>query len=426
MSFCLIFTIVFSGFLTNFLNLFSFNLSTLLIDLFIVVTIVVYLIFGKGLTRGLEFNIKEQPFKMYLVFLFLLIFKALFDENNLIERVLGFRNYAIYLSVVFLAPLYFRSHLRIERYIHFWITISFILCVFSIIQGIFFNYLPKILLTPKSDEIFSFYETNIVRVNGLIGNPINFSGFLLLFFALTSSSLIYTRKIKFLLFTLLCLIALYLTYSRISLIGALLILSVGVGLYLLKIKYSKIKLGIYLILALVGITIFSNVFFSREFEKNIMVQRMLGNEETTKGSNLEHILEIEMAIKYIKDYPILGVGIGSQGESGLGQKIITDGAWYQIVLELGAPVAVCFFLIIFYSLFHVYNLYIKSSDSFFLILTSSYITFSAFIILSGFINSLFLSKIIYIEYWLLLGIILGYNRISIIQRKILIEREQFR
>lgn len=331
------------------------------------------------------------------------------------ERVLGFRNIVVYASTIFAVPILIRNGEYVRNLLNVWFIFGFILSVFSIFQGIFFQYLPEILQTYNGEIPATFHGTELIRVNGLLGNQIIFTGFIVMYLLLSYSFWKDTKKPKYLLYTLTALIASFLTYSRVVYIAVFIMLLMR---SMLKISFGTgLKLLLYSMLLLGGIFLINwgldNKLWSI-FQSSFMFQRLSGEDITTQGSDEGHLFITLEAINAIVQNPLLGLGMGSQGESsgaGLGtNSIIPDGSWFQLLLELGVPVSIIFFVIqivIFRVLIKNGKKSEKTFDKSLSIGIASYLIFVFFV---GFVDSIFTYRITYILYWFFISLLLVKER----------------
>lgn len=398
--------IVFSGFINNFLDIFSFNLSTLIVDLYLLAG----LIYVFQLKDRLILEKYKKLLNMYIVLAIFAFLKLILDSNPLAERILGYRNYIVYSTAFLLVPALTNSLIDVRKIVVIWINSCFIVCSFSIFQGLFFDSLPTILLTPKSDDLFTFYDSNLIRTNGLIGNPINFTGFAVLFFALSFNMFVYMRKKKYLVYAIVGLIALYFTYSRVAYLGVFMIVLIT---YFSNAKISLTRKIKQLLGTLFVIVVLGSIYYDQLISGSsdvFIIQRLLGNEETTQSSNEDHLLDTYNAANAIGENLLLGVGFGTQGESAKGERIITDGSWFHFLLELGTPLSILLICFMIFNLKFVYSIFKRSEFGFIKSLCITFISFTCFLFIVSFVNSILIARVIYLQYWTLLGLIIaGYT-----------------
>ena len=372
--------------------------GTLLTDIFCFMVVIFY-----GLEKGVQGKIGKKEI-VVLGFAILLgamiILKSLTDNNIVIERILGVRNFFLYLlsGITLISQKKWYSHLTIE-YIY---RISIFLCAFAISQYLFRNIFPKNLLSlPQDADAFFFTGTDIFRVNALVGNTIIFTGLAIWTFGMSVSRFIYRKSIIEFISLTLSSLAVFLTYSRAA--WAFMIFQ---SLFIYFMVNRKTLNGVVRSLFVVLSMTFFISFYYINNSDSFVFKRLLSTESTTAGSTQVHGKQLRDAWSIVKDNPIFGVGVGSQGTSAQSHNvIITDGWMPQVALELGLPIAVLLLSFIFLISHFAYKLYKSVTDWSMSSFCISFMSITLYYLSTGLINSAFVGKVTYIVYWMCAGVI---------------------
>lgn len=274
----------------------------------------------------------------------------------------------------------------------------FALCVFGIVQGIFSQSLPLKLFVLRGDAPFGIGEDQF-RPTGLTGNPIIFSSIVIFASALFTALWLEKRRFRYIVALFCSLLANYLTYTRATLFLLLPVLAaVWLLHHRLRLKHVMIAIaGLVLAVAAVQF-LFLNV------TGLFIIQRLQGANQESAGSTIGHIVTIQNAWDAIVAHPLAGVGIGSQGNSvGPENAIITDGAWWILMLEFGVPLSLFVVLLLILGLVPLAR-YVLRRDSQNRALAIAILAFHAYLFPANFINSGILGHISFGLYWALLGL----------------------
>ncbi|MHC2990789.1 hypothetical protein OB13_04035, partial [Pontibacter sp. HJ8] len=110
----------------------------------------------------------------------------------------------------------------------------------------------------------------------------------------------------------------------------------------------------------------------------------------------------------LKKHYIAGAGVGSQGASGdPAKKIITDGYWFQLLLENGILLGLLYFA--FYVscfLFALLSFY-KTDNLLLRQLCMAFIAFSTYFYAASFLNSGFAGRTNFVIYWVIFGLLVA-------------------
>jgi O-antigen ligase len=272
------------------------------------------------------------------------------------------------------------------------------LSAFGLFQGIYSNALPLTLFVLRGDNRFNVGEDQF-RPTGLTGNPIIFSSILVFASAYFLAQWLEKRRSRFLLALSFSLAANYLTYTRASIA---LVIPVLILVWLLsnrfRIKHKMIVAVAIILAAAGGLYLFvSNVDL-------IIVQRFQTSSTESLNSTLDHFVQISNANAAIASSPWLGAGMGSQGNSvGPDNVIITDGAWWIILLEFGIPLTILIVTVLLLALVPIAK-FVLRPESTNRSLAIATLSFHAYVVPAGFINSAILGHISFGLYWVVLGL----------------------
>jgi hypothetical protein len=382
-----------AGFVTNFVPVITFNTGTLLLfSLAFFLSLLALL----QLLNPLPRLVGLATFATFAV-TGLMVLKAVTDSNPLSQR-------AQELGIYFLGGWPFLFFVQVddsqtrERFMRALAIGLFCLCVFGIVQSVLNSSLPVSLFLLRGDGTFTVSEDQW-RATGLTGNPITFSSILVfassLFFALWLEK----RRFRFL-FALLCsVVANYLTYSRAS---VALLVPVLVVVWLLHYRFRRRQVLVALFSLVLIATAAAFLLFNAT--DLLIVQILTNSSEGTQGSTLAHLMTIQDAREAIAGNPLSGVGVGSQGNSVPPENaIITDGAWWILMLEFGVPLSIVFVVLLVLLLIPI-GKHVLRRDSKQRTLAIATLAFHAYLFPASFINSAILGHISFGLYWAVLGL----------------------
>lgn len=396
----LIISTLLSGFVSNFLSNYIPSAGALLTDTLCFLVIIFYI-----LEKGLQGKIGKAEiiiFGLAVLFGLLIIVKSLTDNNLMIERILGIRNFFLYLLAGITLVSQKKQYLFLT--IEYTYKMSIFLCVFAICQYLFRDILPQNLLSlPQDANAFFFNGTDIFRVNALIGNTIIFTGLAIWTSAMSVSRFIYKKSPVEFTNLVLSSMAVFLTYSRAAWVF-IIFQTLFIYFMINKKSINGILRFLFIVLSMPLFLAFYYINNSDDF----IIKRLLSTESTTVGSTQVHGKQLRDAWSVIEDNPIFGVGVGSQGTSAQNHDvIITDGWMPQVILELGFPIGILllfFVLIVSYFAYKLHKTVIEwTLDSF----SISFMSITLYYLSTGLINSAFVGKVTYLIYWICAGIILS-------------------
>lgn len=344
----LVLSLVFRGIINNFVLL---GLGTALVDIALFLCILMFFMRINYVKKNLICN-------LYLLWsvlcAFILSIQILLTMTDIQSGLLSYRNDILYFIPVFLF-LSTKFVVDINKLYLVIVRSGTILCAYAIFQFIGRGWLPKQFLVPLGEVIFDLSGTDIIRVNGLIGNTIIFSGYVNLLFSLILAKLWYENKNKELYFELMVvIIANLFTFSRASNAGMFLIFIVQFILFIkFDVTLSKIKILVILLFVLILLLTLSFPYL----QDTILFERIFNsNSVWNVGSDNGHIADIIRALEAIIDNPILGVGAGTVGYSStLENQIVQDGSFWIYLVEWGIFLNCLYWMLIFIILYTVYK-----------------------------------------------------------------------
>jgi hypothetical protein len=391
--------ILFNGIISNFLpSLSGIGLGTIILDSDLIVGMIILItaiIYTKKIILS-DFMILF----IFFAFSFMLLIKTGLDDNALTERLLGWRNYIIYgLPSILFLYINFDKH----KYIRFLTILMTVLCIFAISQYFLHNIYPSDLLKLKIEEnSFSFFGTNITRVNGLVGNTIIFTGFSFLASLLNLNIFLTSRKPIYLVAFVVCYLSLWLTFSRAAWVIGTAMLMFN---YMIIARFKISRLIIFTtIIIILGVTVYA---WLNSNTNSFIYRRLFSQEVSTQGSDVVHFGQINSAIAKLQEQPTLGVGLGTQGGSADTKHIIISDGWLlQLALEFGVPLAIVFVICLICVL--LYGFWImKFKQSSLDVLAVTFISATIYFLITGILNSALVGKTVYAVYFIILGLLLS-------------------
>ncbi len=375
------------------------------------IRLLILIIFFLWLLRGLAKKKLFIPFSattaLILSFLFINTFSLFFAENI----IWALRKLLFFLSIF---PLYFiiSDLLRQNKYlflklINFALIGGFISALIGIIQfgaqfvwGITPTYIfwTKII-TPFLGNSFSAevfrYPSWLVNIGGhtflraiaFFPDPHMYS-FYLGILSLISLGMFFNHKKRkhflpknfsanFYLFTFLILLfADLLTFSRGGYLGLL----CGLSFFLLIIFLNNSK-NINPLTTLLTFSFLFAIIFLFTFSNNIITQRFFSTFNPSEGSNSGRLEIWRQSLNIIREYPIMGVGLGNYSltvkpSTSYREPIYAHNTFLDIASESGIPNALIWLFLLLVAFTKFYNIYKRKNDFLFLGLASSLVVFT--------------------------------------------------
>jgi hypothetical protein len=386
-------TLFIAGFITNFTPLIEFNTGTLLL---FSLALFLSLLGLAQLVNPLQKSVGLATLAALAVTC-LMVLKVAIDSNPLSERLQE-------LAIYFLGGWPFLFFLQVddakirERFMRTLAVGLFGLCAFGIVQGVLGSSLPENFFLLRGDPLF-FITDDILRPTGLTGNPIIFSSILTFSSALFFALWLEKRAFPFLLALLCSLLANYLTYSRASFY---LVIPVLVAVWVLHHRFRRRQTIVALVAVVLILAAVAVLFLNTP--DLLIAQILLNAREGTQGSTLGHLMTIQDARQAIAAHPLIGIGVGSQGNAvGPENAIITDGAWWILMLEFGVPLSILLVVVLVLILIPVAK-HVLRRDSKQRALPIASLAFHAYLFPASFINSAILGHISFGLYWATLGL----------------------
>lgn len=390
----ILFFVLFRGFIENFLGH-----GTLYVDFcFGILTLwSLYTCINGGVFKTFRGRMLMKYLWLYIFWIVLCaivcVFQAWLGRTSVYDAVIEFRNNCLYTGLFFISAITLNLH-SIKSFYRFFINCGVLICIFAIMQYLFRNSLPDSLLFLNDEGNFGFYGRDTIRVTGLMGNTIIFSGFTIVLFSLVWAQILAENcKINGLWIKLVIIaMANFLTFSRSSIVGMVAVFVLEIFLQgVAKRNVFKTILLIFsllLIIAFLALTIFRDT---------IIVKRLMdGDNLWNLGSDAGHFSMIQEAIEEIKENWLFGKS----------NKIITDGAIWAYMLEMGIPVFIIYCILVFaLILFAIKNC--RSANKTVRTLAFGYIAMNAYFIVSSFINSAYAARSVLVFIWFIGGMLLA-------------------
>jgi len=349
-------------------------------------------------SKTIKFTIPQNNYTPLIKYIFyvsgiVLLFytvKLPFYDLGIYSRVVAWFKFGVIPMIMFLPFAMKISKEQTDELVNFLMKLSVIPCLLGIIQFFFKDFLPSFLVnfsiaSERSDD-FMIGTVIYFRTNGLIGNPLEYSFFLLIIQTLSLSKFYLTGKKLYIYLYLISFLATVTTLSRFAFGGSLLIF------LLVPLGYREFKKVLYLLFSLLLIGSFILVLYGDQIEiySNIS-ERLLSKSEESNNSTETRGKYFAITLNLISELPYLFTGYQIGAFSSVNEsadKDLHDGFWFAVLLEQGVP----FF--IFYCYFWLYLLYRTIRN----ILLVDCVSISAFIIIllqmiGGIVNSSYFNMI---------------------------------
>ena len=242
---------------------------------------------SKNNIKKLFYNVKEFSTSFLGIGMIFLTLIMIISTVYALEKSLAIKEsfrFITYIALLFIIKYEIEEDSKIKNIIKCIVVITSILCIFGIVQ-----YFTKIGLNPI------FVSSEGTRITSTMENPNGFGAYLILsffpIFMLSFDRINKKRRMVFIGISLLMVVNIFFTYSRNATVGF------AIGIVILAILYNYKILGIFLVII--------PVFF--------MDTSLIHRFSNMKISVLNdpRIKLWKVAIKMIKDHPIMGVGNGN-------------------------------------------------------------------------------------------------------------------
>ena len=390
----IILLVIFRGFIDNFIG----N-GTLLVDaLFLCLLIWAIGALLRGEVSGSR---HKKLLKLYLAWCLLCLIvgfmQVVTGRTGLYDAVIGFRNNNIYTGLFFIAALRLDKK-SVKRYYNLFINCGVAICLFAIFQFLLRDLLPIELLVLKGEDIFELFNSDIIRVTGLMGNTIIFGGFAIVLFSLIWAELnvLNYRSVRLWLKLVIVAISNFLTFSRASVFGM-----VAVFVLEFLIYGCARRRAIEYILATLAMLVAVFVLAITVFRDTVIVQRILGlNSSWVSGSDAGHYEMIDVATDMIMQNWLIGTLMGQSN------RIITDGSIWAYILEMGIPVFILYCILICFLVATAFKK-LSKRNNIANTLSLGYIGMISYFVVFSFINSAYASRSVLTFVWLIAGMLLS-------------------
>ncbi len=393
-----ILTLMTFGFWVNFTGI------TLIIDIAGVSMLVYSILLYKGQIRITpEYKSIFIEIAVFFFGIFVITLISLIRNITLKMCLLGARDYWAFILFGFVIHSLIPNEESHNKLVDYITGFSVLMCFFGIIQFIFHSKLPESLLHVRSGRLDYVYGLGdlIFRINGLFENSIVFNGIIIISSALTFAALLVKGKSIYRLLSFgITVIANILTFSRVALIGSIMVYCV---VYILLGKKGKAEK--YIKILAIGTT---GLFLFMTFASETALYQRLFNSSITLTSDIVHTRTILQAHEAIRDNWLLGLGMGTQGydSSGSTVNVIRDGCWMQFALELGVPltlwIAGLLLILLVTAIRRLKYVYYPSQK----IVCVVFISITLYFIVASFINSSYNAKEVFGLCWVITGLML--------------------
>jgi len=413
--------LVFVGVITNLFPQTSFNAGTMVVDA-LYAAIAVAAVFGP--LRKEAFKALRVPLALFVLLALWCLGLAAFGDGVLSQRVMGFRNNIVYPGVWLLVGLSARE-IGLRRLRETIWYAGLVICAFAIVQALFHHDLPdSVMLLGHGEDRFGFEGQDIFRPTGLVGNTIVFSGFSAI--VLLVGWMRPERKKSLLqkLLTLIPAAALFLTYTRTANVAILLVWGFAWSFFGMKSwRRSLLRAGVvfFTLWILLGgdadstpqaaFTKYIKSFFPEK--TTFVIDRMSSQDASSIGSTNRHLLLLKQGLRLLKEHPVCGVGLGSQGYSSKASEdicVMRDGYWMATALEFGIPgtlVWLAFVTWVFFSLMRRANGGADDRDATARSLAASLMLAFAYFGITSLLNSSYSARTNQCLLWMCVGALLS-------------------
>lgn len=352
------------------------------------------------------FKVPIKNYEKSIIFFGSFILIGILLKMIILKESLTFQSIYIWISYYVLPFLTFFSIRAINNYdkiIYFISKVGFYVIIFGYLQILFTAYLPiEFRLIPNVESnimgVIRFEDFIFNPPNGLIGNSMIFGTFLIIIFTLYLKEYFDVKSIWNMTKVLLIWILIFFLFSRAAFVGSFLVATIYLVTYI-----PKKRLFIYFLVGfIVGLPIIMILYENNQFMEH-MINRIILIDESAIQSTQMHVNDYVKVFDILEKYPFFGIQLGSDFNS----RIITDGTWFQNLLDIGI------FLFGIYLLFWIYLFYFilkryfkrKKENNISVILLSLII----YISLANFLNSSYLAKINSILFMMMMMGILFYS-----------------
>lgn len=334
----------------------------------------------------------------------------------LAEQFTTIRSHALYAFIAIYIATALRDRGELTQLLQLIMRLGIAFSVFGIAQYVFRAQLPPWLLASSDTRLFSYFGTDITRSNGLMGNTIVYSAVLLLFLSLWAFKFAQQPTWRTAVGTALVIVALFTTFSRIAIVGAIVIAVLAVlrmlgrrGIkYLMPGLFTAVAVG-----AIVTLGLLANPATSQTIGESFIVKDLFGGQNASvQGSTAGHDTFTDFAVKSFGDNPWTGVGIGSQSAQGITAVQITDGANLAVAVEGGLALFLPWMLLIVATALATLRSrrYLAPEHRFLAVALFIFIAYQFGA--ASFVNSAIIGKTPFLLFWSTFGILVALSRLG--------------
>lgn len=332
------------------------------------------------------------------------------------EQLATVRSHALYVFLAIYIATCVEETAELRRLLEMIMRLGVAFSVFGILQYLLRAQLPTWLLASSDTRVFSYFGTDITRSNGLMGNTIVYSAVLLLFLSLWAFKFAQRPTWRSGLASVVVIVALMTTFSRIAIAGAAVIAVLALLRMLGKEGISKLVPGLVafsLLGSVVVVALLADPTTSRAIADSFIVKELFGGQnESVQGSTAGHDAFTQFALNSFGSNPWTGVGIGSQSVVGTTAVQITDGANLAVAVEGGLALFIPWMLLIVTAGLAAFAAR-KVVEAEYRFLAYSLVVFIAYQFgAASFVNSAIIGKTPFLLFWAAFGILMGLARAS--------------
>jgi|GEM_PF-6667020 len=386
--------VIFNGLALAIIKLLSLNIPASIFSYLALVTLFIIII-------NSLFKIPIKNYEKSIIFFgsFILIgilLKMNFKESLTLQSIYIWISYYV---IPFLTFLSLRAINNYDKIIYFISKVGFYVVIFAYLQLLFPAYLPiEFRLIPEAEStiigVIRFQDFIFNTPNGLIGNAMIFGTFLIILFTLYLKQYFDDKSIWNICKVILTWILIFFLFSRAAFLGSIIIFGIYMFTYTSKKKIFFYSLFIFIFSLFIIMILYENNQFVQ-----YMINRIIGIDENAIQSTNIHINEYIKVFDILEKYPFLGIQLGSDFDS----RIITDGTWFQNLLDMGILLFGIYLLFWIYLFYFILRRYFKrKKENNISVIALSLIIYIG---LANFLNSSYLAKTNSILFMIMIGIL---------------------
>ena len=386
--------VIFNGLSLAIIKLLSLNIHASIFSYLALVTLFIIII-------NSLFKIPIKNYEKSIIFFgsFILIgilLKMNFKESLTLQSIYIWISYYVFPFLTFLS---LRAINNYDKIIYFISKVGFYVVIFAYLQLLFPAYLPiEFRLIPEAEStiigVIRFQDFIFNTPNGLIGNAMIFGTFLIILFTLYLKQYFDDKSIWNICKVILTWILIFFLFSRAAFLGSIIIFGIYMFTYTSKKKIFFYSLFIFIFSLFIIMILYENNQFVQ-----YMINRIIGIDENAIQSTNIHINEYIKVFDILEKYPFLGIQLGSDFDS----RIITDGTWFQNLLDMGILLFGIYLLFWIYLFYFILRRYFKrKKENNISVIALSLIIYIG---LANFLNSSYLAKTNSILFMIMIGIL---------------------